>query len=120
MLKVAMLFLSVFSLLIATNAFAQEAKCVSGYGKSACGYDCVVAYGDVACARTPFGACIAAYGIVYCWDPSYFAGRKAECLAAYGDVACGYDCTSGYGEVKCSSNPYGTCTAAYGHVVCSE
>ncbi|MBK9073082.1 MAG: hypothetical protein IPL79_19100 [Myxococcales bacterium] len=44
--------------------------------------------------------------------------RPAGCYAAYGQTACGYDCTAGYGQLKCAQTPTGTCTAAYGSVTC--
>lgn len=118
--------LAVGSLASSTNAHAteEEAKCVSGYGKVACGYHCVAGYGDVQCADTPQGACTAAYGQVRCWDPprEVFRWRRnvpqATCVSAYGKVACGYNCTSGYGDVKCASTPEAKCLAAYGKIAC--
>lgn len=104
-----------------------EAECISGYGKTACGYSCIAAYGTVRCAATPAGTCESAYGKVACWDPprwvfSRYRGRvpKAECESAYGQIACGYHCESAYGQVACASSPAGRCVAAYGEVVCSR
>lgn len=105
----------------------DEARCVSGYGRTACGYSCTAAYGVVRCAATPAGRCEAAYGKVTCWDPprwvfARYRGRppQAQCVSAYGDIACGYGCEAAYGEVACASSPGGRCVAAYGELVCSR
>lgn len=107
----------------AASAAPPEASCTSAYGKTACGYDCVAAYGEVRCADVPWGACLAAYGVVVC-GPSGPAPRrrampKATCQAAFGKIACGYGCVAAYGELACSPDPDGTCVAAYGRVTCS-
>lgn len=99
--------------------------CVSAYGKQACGFDCKAAYGEVACAKTEWGRCIAAYGQVTCGDPPRWALRhrdlpQVSCLSAYGKAVCGYGCQAGYGQVACSSNPWGRCLAAYGRVTCNQ
>ncbi len=105
---------------------AEDAECKSAFGKTACGYHCTAGFGDVQCSETYSGACIAAFGRVLCWDPPWRYRRlacemePARCLAAFGDVACGYDCTSGFGEVRCSPRPGGRCEAANGHVTCSN
>jgi hypothetical protein len=105
---------------------ADDSECRSAFGKTACGYHCTAAYGDVQCSDTYSGACLAAFGQVVCWDPPRRYRRlardtdPAQCLAAYGQIACGYGCESGYGEVSCSPRPGGTCQAAYGHVTCSK
>lgn len=98
------------------------ADCKSAYGKTACGYACEAAYGDLQCAATPLGVCHAAYGKITCWDPPRWVrgGEKASCEAAYGQVACGYRCLAAYGKIKCASSPDGACTAAYGDVTCSN
>ncbi len=104
------------------HAAWPPAKCLSGYGQTACGYHCVAGYGEVRCARTPAGKCLAGYGKVVCGDPArYGPGTpQVKCLAGYGEIACGYACVAGYGEVRCARTPAGACQAAYGHVVCSE
>lgn len=43
-----------------------QAECLSRYGKSACGYGCVAAYGEIKCANNPNGTCTAAYGEIVC------------------------------------------------------
>lgn len=43
-----------------------EAECRTAFGKTACGYDCTVAFGDVKCARHPGGRCEVAFGKITC------------------------------------------------------
>src|SRR5262245_39275451 len=107
-----------------------QAECKSAFGKTACGFSCVAAYGDVKCAQTPEGRCQAAYGEITCFDPERDRPEpirprpierdwpQAECRNVYGKTVCGYDCTSAYGEVKCAKTPLGVCHAAYGSLVC--
>lgn len=45
-----------------------QATCKSAYGQTACGYDCVAAYGEVRCASSPSGRCVAEYGRITCSD----------------------------------------------------
>jgi hypothetical protein len=134
--------------LIASISFAQrpkkqsraktnpaESQCVTGYGRTACGFSCVKAYGDVQCAQTPWGRCAAAYGRVVCGDPlppqggfSPIPGRfgrigripPVQCESAYGMTACGYDCKAAYGVVRCAQSPWGRCLAQGGQVICSD
>ncbi|MBT3224212.1 MAG: hypothetical protein HN348_34525 [Proteobacteria bacterium] len=100
-----------------------KAECRSAYGMTACGYNCVDAYGQLACASTPNGICKAAYGRVTCFQvreraPTSNLWPPQECMSAYGTTACGYNCKAAYGQVACASVPYGQCQAAYGEVVC--
>jgi len=44
-----------------------QAECKSAYGKTACGYHCAAAYGQVKCSSNPNGACKAAYGSIECF-----------------------------------------------------
>jgi len=39
------------------------ATCITSSGKTACGYHCPAAHGEVACARTAAGVC----GATSCW-----------------------------------------------------
>jgi hypothetical protein len=108
------------------------AACKSAFGKTACGYGCVAAYGDVKCAQTPEGRCQVAYGEITCWDPErdrpepYRAPRPpergpwppADCQSAFGKTACGYDCKAAFGELRCAKTPHGVCHAAFGKLVC--
>lgn len=44
----------------------EQADCKTAYGKTACGYDCTVAFGDVKCAGSPGGRCKVAFGEITC------------------------------------------------------
>lgn len=91
-----MIVLVVFAALQVAAQPQQE--CKSAFGKTACGYHCMAAFGDVRCAEHPDG----------------------ECRAAFGEVACGFDCKAAFGKVRCAPAPGGVCKAAFGDVVCSE
>lgn len=101
-----------------------KATCRSAFGTTACGFDCVAAFGQVKCAESPWGACKAAFGEIVCADPPAWARRgrpvKVQCEAAFGKIACGYGCVSAFGDIRCAKSPRGTCQAAYGDIVCSE
>lgn len=119
--------IAITACLAAAPARADEPSCKSAYGQTACGFECVAAYGEVKCARTRFGVCHAAYGKVACWDPPRFLVRRravrpgdARCVAGYGTIGCGFNCVSAYGVVKCSRTPQGRCLAAYSKVVCGD
>ena len=116
-LKSIAMFLFFGRLLGAGNAFA-EPECLDAYGRTACGYNCASGYGQVKCASTPQGACIAAYGRVVCWDPDVRTWHHAECIAEYGRIKCGYNCAAGYGRVECGETPNVVCHAANGRVDC--
>ncbi|TNF34437.1 MAG: hypothetical protein EP329_07250 [Deltaproteobacteria bacterium] len=106
-----------------------QQECLSGAGKTACGYDCVSAYGDVLCASVPWGACKAAYGKIWCGPENTRLDRraqrrwrripKAECVSGHGSVACGWGCVIGSGGPACSPAPGGVCESAYGKTECS-
>ncbi|MBJ6764668.1 hypothetical protein JGU66_28190 [Myxococcaceae bacterium JPH2] len=115
-------------LLCGVSARAEEPRCVSNFGKTACGYHCVANYAQVKCAQTEEGVCTANYGEVVCWDPPRRGHRRehgaeyprAQCLSNYGSTACGYACVANYGEVKCAQTPSGMCSASNGHVTCFD
>lgn len=134
-MRISLLMLVLIALSGATDASAdrrgrdrsrEEPQCVSAYGRTACGFSCVAAYGVVRCADTSAGRCEAAYGKVECWDPApwvfsrYRRVPQAQCISAYGEIACGYGCEAAYGEVACAGSPGGQCVAAYGEVTCSR
>ena len=109
---------------------ANTSTCVTSNGKSACGYSCVAAHGDVACARTPAGICkatsdnTASPGVV-CWDPPDWVRAhygdvvpQAECIARNGQVLCGYACAAIGNELGCAQSPDGICRASSRGVVC--
>jgi hypothetical protein len=114
------------ALLATATAAPPEPACRTAYGQTACGYDCVAAYGQVKCAATPNETCHAAYGQVACgpvapaFAPAALTWPKAECVSAYGKIACGYGCVVGYGEVGCATTPWGACVAAYGSITCAS
>ncbi len=108
-------------------ALAAEPACLSEYGQTACGYQCTAQYGQLRCARTPFGACRAEYGQVVCWDPPRWVVHQrggelpqASCLASYGRIACGYGCLAAYGQIRCAQTPEGICRAESGKVSCFD
>jgi hypothetical protein len=47
-------------------AATAERECISAYGKEACGYGCVQAYGEVKCAARPGDSCLESYGKIVC------------------------------------------------------
>lgn len=80
-------------------------QCLSNFGTSACGYNCIANFGQVRCSERPNGACHANFGQVVCWDPPSLRDPKAQCIANYGQVACGYNCRQYPGGVTCDSRP---------------
>jgi hypothetical protein len=91
-------------------------ECKNVAGQTACGFNCLIAKGKVACARTPYGVCREHYGELRCWDPSddvihqYGSDTpRPDCLTASTTLGCGYDCQTDRSEVKCASTPGGRC-----------
>lgn len=76
----------------------SSAPCKTAYGKTACGYGCVVSYGEVYCAQYPGGSC----------------------LSAYGKTECGFDCKEAYGKLKCATYPGGRCEESFGTITCTN
>ena len=114
-------------LLAVVGARADDPQCVTVAGKTTCGFNCVVAYGQARCAATPDGVCASGYGKLACWDPPAYVVRhygdelpQAECLVDDGDLACGYGCISGYGRVRCAETPAGACAAWSGTLTCND
>jgi hypothetical protein len=108
-------------------AHADAPQCVSVNGRTTCGFNCVVAYGQARCAQTPNGACGSGYGKVQCWDPPAYVVRhyggdlpQPECVADDGDLACGYGCVTANGKVRCSDTPAGACGAWSGKIACND
>ncbi len=54
-------------------------QCKNAYGQKACGYTCVAAYGELACAAQP----------------------HHNCIQSYGQVRCGQNCRAEYGQIQC-------------------
>jgi len=101
-------------------------SCINNYGKVACGYHCIAAHGELACARTSAGVCSFTDSEITCWDPpdsvrAHYGDRvpRPRCLARSGHLACGYNCESrDGGEVHCSETPDGVCVATSRGVTC--
>src|SRR5437867_7528990 len=86
--------------------------CLTNYGKTACGYNCLAAHGDVACSKTPAGTCSDVSTKVACWDPPDWVrahyGEKVprpECRLRNGAYACGYRCHAHGDDVACAMSP---------------
>ena len=114
-------------LLSAVTGQVPAERCLSEYGSTKCGYDCVAAYGEIKCARTPLGVCKSSYGQIRCWDPqpSVVAAyghraQPAQCIANYGEIACGWSCVANYGQLKCAQTPAGVCVANAGQLHCED
>lgn len=43
-----------------------------------------------------------------------------ECLEAYGKKVCGYNCASGFGDVRCGDAPDQKCLVAFGKIKCGH
>ena len=54
-------------------------KCQSAYGQKKCGYHCIEAFGQIACAQQPHHKCVEAFGNVRC---------GLNCRAEFGDIVC--------------------------------
>jgi hypothetical protein len=100
-------------------------KCLTQYGQTACGFQCLAAHGEVACAATPDGICDSGGGTVTCWDPpesvrSYYRDRvpRPECRTRAGKTACGYRCQAKDNDVACASTPDGICGVSYDGITC--
>jgi len=120
----SLLFQLALAHLFAFAPVAGVSSCLTTNGRSACGYSCVAAHGQVACARTPSGICkatsdnVEAPGVV-CWDPpdwvrAHYADNvpRADCITRNGSVVCGYACTGLGDEMACAQSPDGICRAS--------
>jgi len=102
--------------------------CLTNYGKTACGYNCQAAHGDVQCARTSAGVCGFTDRELVCWDPpdsvrAHYGDKtpRPTCLPRSGQIACGYHCESrDGGEVQCAATPDGICVATSRGVTCFD
>lgn len=91
-------------------------ECKSVRGKVACGFNCRLSNGEVACNNTPYGVCTTHFGKLVCWDPPESviheyaeATPRPWCVNASEDIACGFDCKSTRTEARCASTPRGVC-----------
>lgn len=113
-------------------AYGASSTCLTNYGKTACGYRCLAAHGDVACAATPLGVCKATSDApatqgagVVCWDPpdavrAHYGDRAPlpDCIMRRGDLTCGYHCQGIGSEAECATTPDGVCRATSRGVTC--
>ena len=102
-------------------------ECKTVAGDAACGFNCLVAKGKVACAQTPYGVCREHYGQLKCWDPpesvihEYGSQMpRPSCLTASTTLECGYDCKSDRSEVKCAGTPGGRCEKRDSELICFD
>lgn len=59
---------------------ANDRQCIKHYDKEICGYNCVEAFGEVRCARSP----------------------EAKCFEYKGEIVCGYKCREVLGDLSCA------------------
>lgn len=113
--------------LLAADPDLPRPTCVSGISQVACGFHCVQAFGKVACADTPLGACAARFGHVRCWDPApevrwamESAGdwTPATCETSLEEIACGFHCESAGQAVRCAATPWGVCERHFDQLAC--
>lgn len=105
---------------------APGSRCLTEYGKTACGYDCIARWNDVKCAQTPDGICYAEHEQLVCWDPPVWLrdayGRaplpRPRCVSEYGEIVCGYECLARFGKARCARTPDGICFARNDQVTC--
>lgn len=102
-------------------------ECKESRGQVACGYNCRINNGEVACNRTPYGVCTVHFGRQVCWDPSdtvihaYGAQTpQPRCVNASESIACGYDCKTDRAEVRCAATPRGVCRIDNGNFTCFD
>lgn len=102
-------------------------ECKSVAGQSACGFNCLIAKGQVACARTPYGVCREHFNTIKCFDPPEgtiheFGASipRPECLTASTAMECGYDCKTDRSEVKCATTPRGRCEKHDNQIECFD
>lgn len=113
-------------LLVNVLMFASSApSCLTNYGKTACGYHCLAAHGQVACAKTPAGVCSDISTAVACWDPpdwvrAHYGDKtpRPECRRRGEKHACGYHCTAHGDDVACAQSPDGICDSSSRGVTC--
>jgi len=104
---------------------AAAPACIRNSGKTACGYNCQAAHGQVACSRMLSGVCAASSEGVVCWDPPDWArahyGEKLprpHCITRAGQTQCGYHCQAHDDQINCAQSPDGVCRATALGVTC--
>lgn len=100
-------------------------QCLTGFDKTACGFQCLAAHGKVLCARTPEGVCDDSSDTVTCWDPPegvrvHFRGQvpRPSCLSRAGKTVCGYHCQAHDNDVACAETPDGICSSSSYGITC--
>ncbi|WP_223754311.1 hypothetical protein [Myxococcus sp. RHSTA-1-4] len=106
---------------------SEKPECMESRGKVACGYNCRLFNGEVACNQTPYGVCSTHFHQLVCWDPPEsviheFGAKTPEprCLNASEAVSCGYDCKATRAEVRCASTPNGVCRLDNNRFTCFD
>jgi hypothetical protein len=114
-----------FAAVAGVGGDASAAECLTSSGKTACGFHCVAANGDVKCSQTPEGACSTTSGVVACWDPPpvlkrVFGDRvpAPSCVTTSYQTACGYSCETSNDRAACAQTPFGECQVSEGRLVC--
>lgn len=99
-----------------------------GYGEDvACGYNCTVGPGRVACSRTPMGVCKSDSLRLSCFDPPAgllcSQGKSLpplQCQSSDNQPVCGYNCTKAFSKSACAATPKGVCKVFDSEVVCFD
>ncbi len=101
------------------------AQCITEYGITACGYQCIARHGQVKCAQTPVGICFVEGDEVTCWDPRGWYPTpqtneipRPKCVKEYGEIDCGWACLARHGQQLCAQTPDGLCVLFDGEVRC--
>lgn len=76
----------------------QEKECLSAFGQTVCGYNCLKSIAAIKCASDP----------------------GAICLESYGRIECGFDCKEAYGNIKCAKTSKGRCDVSFGQITCVD
>jgi hypothetical protein len=115
------LFMGGFTTIAMIGSDASAAECLTSSGKTACGFHCVAANGDVRCSQTPEGVCSTGSGVVVCWDPPPVLRRvfgervpAASCVTTLYQTACGYSCETSNDRAQCAQTPFGECQVSDG------
>jgi hypothetical protein len=102
-------------------------ECREVRGQVACGFNCLVTDGKVACAKTPYGVCREHFHELTCWDPPELAIHefgaeipRPTCSTASTAIGCGYDCKANPAEVRCAQTPRGRCVKDHFKLECFD
>ena len=99
--------------------------CQRSNGQTVCGFACLAAHGELACARTPRGVCGASTDGVVCWDPpaavrAHYGDKtpRPGCITRAGHTECGYRCQAHDDDIACAATPDGICRSTARGVTC--